>query len=483
MRLSTDHNISQMSKEDILALVSKVAPSVLPEFESKNLQGMQTLLRGFQRQRALRVWSDHSVLLGYGLVLIVVGAVYDPLVYLTDDELVKSHKATMTVQEMVEQGEVYIMAHCSSSSADQAGLIPERVDSLSDPIVVEDGLRVHDSLRFFKGDKQSAWFETGIQRGGYYCCIACDAHVRDFNDFTTLVQSRRLRGLADIQSMATCGVFGQVPNRVCSFESLNHEELRQELVSRWIYDFPPNYKKAMTDILKDHLCGVQRVPALLLLNPTTDLGEMNLIDYTVLSFEPLHDLKGHIANLLSQLSSVITQPQVKSQVQEYLNNFTKKPKLYGSDYREAPIQVMYILVNCKLDTNDPVYVLIGTLVKISEIAYSKDSSRTPRQCLQFYNCAFLHHQTYVDLFKPDKRSIYFHAMLMHGPVQHELVCSRSANAEAEERLFKQAGYAAKNTDHKASGFVEALLVRLQCKQLDSSPVPAATPRSLMRTPE
>ena len=171
MRLSTDHNISQMRKEDILALVSKVAPSVLPEFESKNLQGMQTLLKGFQRNRALWVWSDHSVLLGHGLVLIVVGAVYDPLVYFTDNEIAKSHKSTMTVQEMVERGEVYIMAHCSSSSADQAGLIPERVaclDSLSDPIVVENGLRVHDSLRFFKGDKQSAWFEAGIQRGGYY---------------------------------------------------------------------------------------------------------------------------------------------------------------------------------------------------------------------------------------------------------------------------------------------------------------------------
>ena len=59
---------------------------------------------------------------------------------------------------------------------------------------------------------------------------------------------------------------------------------------------------------------------------------------------------------------------------------------------------------------------------------------------------------------------------MHGPVQHELVCSQSANAEAEERLFKQAGSAAKNTDHKVDGFVEALLVRLQCKQLDASPV-------------
>ena len=131
--------------------------------------------------------------------------------------------------------------------------------------------------------------------------------------------------------MATCGVFGKVPNKVCSFESLSREELRQELVSRHIYDFPPNNKKRMTDILKDHLCGVQRVPALLLLNPTADLWEMNLLDYNVLSFEPLHDLKGHIANLLSQLPNVITLTGLKSKVQGYLDNFTKK-KITGKHW-------------------------------------------------------------------------------------------------------------------------------------------------------
>ena len=472
MRINTNTQINEMSSEDILELVAKVAPSALPEFKSKDLQCMQTLLRVCQRNRALWVWSDHSVLLGYGLVLIVVGAVYDPLVYLTDDEVAKSHKSTMTVQEMVEQGEVYIMTHCSSSSADQAGLIPERVaclDSLADPIVIEDGLSIHDSLHFFKGDKQSAWFEAGIQRGGHYCCIACECHVKDFTDFTTMVQNCRLRGLREIQKTAICGSFGKIPNKVNSFESLSREELRQELVSRQIYDFPPNNKKAMTDILKDHLCGVQRVPALLLLNPRADLLDMNLVNYTVLSFEPLHDLKGHIANVLGQLPSVINQPAVKSKVKDYLDTFAQKPKLYGSDYREALIQVMHIIVNCKLNSDDPVHVLISTLVKISEIVYSNDSRRTPRQCLQFYNCAFLHHELYVDLFDPKRASVYFHSLLVHGPVQHELVCSRSVNAEAEERLFKQAGNAAKNTDHKIDGFVEALLVKLQCKQLHASP--------------
>ena len=51
---------------------------------------------------------------------------------------------------------------------------------------------------------------------------------------------------------------------------------------------------------------------------------MNLLNYTVLPFEPLHDLKGHIANLLSQLPSVITQTLLKSEVQDYLDNFTKQ---------------------------------------------------------------------------------------------------------------------------------------------------------------
>ena len=93
--------------------------------------------------------------------------------------------------------------------------------------------------------------------------------------------------------MATCGVFGKVPNKVCSFESLSREELRQELVSRHIYDFPPNNKKRMTDILKDHLSGVQIVPALLLLNPTADLWEMNLLDYSFVFWAPSWFKRSH----------------------------------------------------------------------------------------------------------------------------------------------------------------------------------------------
>ena len=61
MRLYTNTQISKMSREDIITLVSKVAaPCAIPEFESKNLQGMQMLMRVCQCNRALWMWSDFT---------------------------------------------------------------------------------------------------------------------------------------------------------------------------------------------------------------------------------------------------------------------------------------------------------------------------------------------------------------------------------------------------------------------------------------
>ena len=44
-------------------------------------------------------------------------------------------------------------------------------------------------------------------------------------------------------------------------------------------------------------------------------------------------------------------------------------------------------------------------------------------------------------------SSYFHALLVHGLAQHEILCCRSAN-ENEERIFKRAESAAKCTDSR-----------------------------------
>ena len=53
--------------------------------------------------------------------------------------------------------------------------------------------------------------------------------------------------------------------------------------------------------LDNVLCGMQRVPTLLLLNPQQPLGWLDLDRYTMLDCEPLHDIQGHFSHLLKEL--------------------------------------------------------------------------------------------------------------------------------------------------------------------------------------
>ena len=73
MRLYQDNEINKMTEEDILNLISKVAPTAISDFKDWNSEVMKRKLRQCQRKWALWVWSDHSVLQGYVLVLFVVG--------------------------------------------------------------------------------------------------------------------------------------------------------------------------------------------------------------------------------------------------------------------------------------------------------------------------------------------------------------------------------------------------------------------------
>ena len=68
------------------------------------------------------------------------------------------------------------------------------------------------------------------------------------------------------------------------------------------------------------------------------------------------------------------------------------------------------------------------------------------------------------LVKPQLGWVYFHALLIHCPVQHELVCRRSTNVESEERIFKSAEAYAKCTDRKPESMLPRVLMRLQSKR-------------------
>ena len=288
MRLHTNDDIHKMNRNEVCEILSKCNSYNPANYAQATTEELKQKLMQVERTRTLWMWHDHSTVLSFGLVLVLVGVTYDPLTFYTDSEVPQNSQiGRMSLQEIVKQGDVHIFAHCSSTSSDQAGLIPERVaclESLSSPIVTSKGIPINDRLMFFKGDKQAAWFEAGISRGGNYCCVSCTCHKSNFVDITH-VQSCKERLFLDTQAMAISGKYGKEPNRLNFYEGLNTDELRQELLARNICDIPTS-KQDRLRLLKDTLCGVQRVPSLLLLDPTVDPNspEYNLGDLLHFTF-------------------------------------------------------------------------------------------------------------------------------------------------------------------------------------------------------
>ena len=113
------------------------------------------------------------------------------------------------------------------------------------------------------------------------------------------------RSVQDLQNLATTGRFGKQPGILHPFSNLKVNELKAELTARGIHINSSMHKNDLQAILDRTLRGVTRVPALLLPNPTQSLTSLNLERYEILASEPLHDIKGHILNLITELPYIL----------------------------------------------------------------------------------------------------------------------------------------------------------------------------------
>ena len=91
--------------------------------------------------------------------------------------------------------------------------------------------------------------------------------------------------------------------------SLSAAQLREKLRARGVFDLSGN-KSELTSKLQKILCGTQKVPSLLVTKPEQPLTELNLESYTILDCEPLHDLKGHVTNLLEETNKTNAQKYI-----------------------------------------------------------------------------------------------------------------------------------------------------------------------------
>ena len=180
--------------------------------------------------RHLAIWHDHSTILRTGYILFAVWVVYDPIVFLTDNEYsAKTGQTVSNLQEMIEEPAIHMIAPSSSSPDEQLALVPDRVECLqqfSQSILSQTGVQVND--RFFCGDKPAQQFERGTQLGGNYKCGSCGCISSLMQDLGYALQCKR-RTLGDLQQLVLAGRFGDAPGNLKPLDGLLVKDLRIEL--------------------------------------------------------------------------------------------------------------------------------------------------------------------------------------------------------------------------------------------------------------
>ena len=264
------------------------------------------------------------------------------------------------------------------------------------------------------------------------------------------------------------GKAGKKQGIVRPFDALTKEEIKDELRKRDVYTSATT-KKDLQHTLHKALEGIQRVPSLLIHNPTQPLEQLNLDSYQVLDCEPLHDLKGHINNIITELPSIL-DPDIKTHYKQVLEADLSKEKKTGADYRLTLIHLVGVMQKHKAP--EKVCTLLQTLAEMSRLLYLGESERTNKEILRLYNTTWLHFELIKELF-PSPRyitrrklyGIYLHALTVHAPAQFQLMSLKSCNAEHEERLFGQAkDIATATSNRKPENIVPNILLRLQAKQ-------------------
>ena len=245
---------------------------------------------------------------------------------------------------MIEQPELHTLVACSSSLDDQAALINDRnscLRQLSATLPTSNGIEIREELVFFYGDKPAQQVERGTQQGGQYKCGSCGCPSHMMDDLAYSLNCE-WRSLDDIRSLALAGKYGQQPHVVRPFKSLNTDQLQQELRSRNILHTATTkveLQKELARVLK----GVQRVPTLLLDNPTHPLSTLNMHRYCILECEPLHDLKGHLSHLFAELPYVLCDEDITKEYKHLIEAELSKDRVTGGDYRRTAIRVLALL--------------------------------------------------------------------------------------------------------------------------------------------
>ena len=235
--------------------------------------------------------------------------------------------------------------------------------------------------RHFSGDFKIWRWNT--ERCG---CPGCDIDIQRADEYDYAVY-RKYKSLEQKDELVTNGGKKR-RHELNPFRSLKVNELREELRRRAVDDsgLKPDLQARLTDILG----GTSRVPALLYGTSMT-LSQLNLQDYEVLFFEPLHICLNHIAHIIEELPHHLTDVRALLALKETTSITLGKDKLRCTDYRRAILQITLQFAKLE-DMTIEVQELLTTFCEMIGIFYADEDKHTPKQVLRLYNLSFRHWQ-------------------------------------------------------------------------------------------
>ncbi|KAK3720987.1 hypothetical protein QZH41_018544 [Actinostola sp. cb2023] len=245
--------------------------------------------------------------------------------------------------------------------------------------------------------------------------------------------------LQDTRRKETIGWKSRKNWGLASIQNLKVKDLREELQARGEDD--SGLKPELQERLNAILGGTSRVPALLYGDNNITLSSLNLTDYEVLFFEPLHCCLDHIAHILEELPHHIKDVHSLLAVKETISITLNKVKIRGTDYRRALLHITIQLMK-QAQVPESVLELLLTFSEMMGIYYANEDRRNPRQVLRLYNLAFRHALALESVMLPPKtmtvrrlQGIHYHQGIDHAPLIYRMICFRSISAELFEIFF------------------------------------------------
>lgn len=327
-------------------------------------------------------------------------------------------------------------------------------------------------MRFCKGDGPAVELECGQQRGGYFYCAGCAIHANRIHELDHAFRCPSIT-LEERQQSILRGPISRkysLALRPNPCDNLTKAELEQEIRGRKLTVGTSTTKSAMQKALVSDLRGKKRVPALLYCSPESSLENLNIEDYEVLPCEPMHDMAGHIGNILQELPHHLPPEQAQ------LLRESTKLATEGKDKKRACDQRCSIIVassQMRQKASLKVQQLLNTLVEMQGILYASEDERCPQSVLRYHNQSFLHAILCFEVmgYQPSTMTCrklygkYFHGLINHAPSQLRIVSGTSVNAEDEERLFSSINGITKSTSSKHPGHIIGnVLIRLQAEE-------------------